>query len=204
THADELAKAHEVSLARQARAAKIERLIPNDPNDLSRYKNEQMLRQLEFLADRDRIALRSLEEQHAFGTEAASRKIEALPWRKQRGKTVKVGNTLAARRIGVGEKMSLDGTQYQQGGPRDPYRTIEEWRDKAASFSTDDALLSVLYQGTKADVENLRRTGKWEMMAGGDKRWAGAYTRLVNFHIAKDALARRIVDDLPRDEVVRW
>lgn len=120
--------------------------------------------------------------------------------------TIPVGKTVAQRRLGLGERLDLDGVAYRRGTAADPYRTLEEFESKMASFSTEDAVLGILYQGSRADVENLRRTGQWDMMDPTTRpaRWVGAYSRIVNMHITKDALAKRILNDADTDDLLYW
>lgn len=132
-------------------------------------------------------------------------RVRSKPWKGQKGEpTLRQGETVLMRRAGLGERIDRDGLNYRAPRETDPYRTVEEWRSKMASFDTEDAVMGVLYQGSKADLENLQRTGRWDLKGPTESGWRGAYLRVVNHHATKDPLARRMLDNFDDDSMIAW
>lgn len=169
---------------------------------LAKTEADNALSVLEEISERAAAELTYARERRAFLSERVKKKVTF----SRSGKKVRVGSTVAQRRLGLGERLSIDGTEYRRGQASDPYRTLEEYKSKMQTLSTEDAVMGVLYASSKSDLENLRRTGRWELMDPTSKpqRWTAHYIRLVNMHATKDPMARRILDGMSDEDLLMW
>lgn len=183
--------------------ARLDRVLSiEEQQALAKTEGDNALSVLEEIGERASAELAYARERRAFLNERVQEKVTF----SRSGKKVRVGGTVAQRRLGLGERLSVDGTEYRRGQASDPYRTLEEYKSKMQSLSTEDAVMGVLYSSSKSDLENLRRTGRWELMDPTSKpqRWTSHYLRLVNMHATKDPIARRILDGVSDEDLLAW
>lgn len=163
------------------RAQELERLIALKKIDAARQSNR----------------VRIMEE------EAARPIAPHLPSGKK-VKRERLGKTELGRHLGMSEQIDLKGVKYHPAQPFDPFRTSDEFKDKIASFDTQDAIMGILYKTSKTEEERFRRTGEWQLADPTRRGWTGSYLRLANLHLSQDPISIQMARGASDGEVTRW
>lgn len=119
------------------------------------------------------------------------------------GELVRRRQTAMARHIGLNAGFDKSG-KWRKAKVTDPYWSNDELARRLDQMDARDSILGLLTSSTRAELDALRRTGNWDYIRGIDKEWEGAYLRVVNREVIRDALGQRVLAGWDDSEIIDW